>query len=84
MALSPPRQTVVEHCWVLIGIRAGALWRARRTQFVPGERTTVAFNATWVLRREERRGDVVGFYHTHPSGTGEPKCSRSPDHGRLG
>jgi proteasome lid subunit RPN8/RPN11 len=25
-----------------------------------------------VLNREEERGDVVGFYHTHPSGLAAP------------
>jgi proteasome lid subunit RPN8/RPN11 len=26
----------------------------------------------WVLSREESRGDVVGFYHTHPGGLPTP------------
>lgn len=33
-----------------------------------GEPTSVVFTASWVLQREESYGDVVGFYHTHPSG----------------
>jgi proteasome lid subunit RPN8/RPN11 len=33
---------------------------------------SVGFDADWVLRREEDGGDVVGFYHTHPSGLPEP------------
>lgn len=37
-----------------------------------GEVASVAFDATWVLGREEVRADVVGFYHTHPSGPPEP------------
>jgi proteasome lid subunit RPN8/RPN11 len=30
----------------------------------------------WALAREERRGDVVGFYHTHPPGAGAQLSSR--------
>jgi proteasome lid subunit RPN8/RPN11 len=37
-----------------------------------GNLSSVAFNGDWVLRREESKGDVVGFYHTHPSGLPEP------------
>jgi proteasome lid subunit RPN8/RPN11 len=32
----------------------------------------VEFDAAWVLKREEDRGDVVGFYHTHPAALPEP------------
>jgi proteasome lid subunit RPN8/RPN11 len=34
----------------------------------------VAFDGRWVLEREERYQDVVGFYHTLPDGP--PKPSR--------
>ena len=37
-----------------------------------GEPASVAFDAEWVLEREESKGDVVGFYHTHPSGLPSP------------
>jgi proteasome lid subunit RPN8/RPN11 len=37
-----------------------------------GDPSSVEFNAKWVLEREESNGDVVGFYHTHPSGLPEP------------
>lgn len=30
------------------------------------------FDGTWVLQREERHGDVVGFLHTHPDGPNSP------------
>jgi proteasome lid subunit RPN8/RPN11 len=39
---------------------------------VRGEPTSVAFDAQWVLHREETKGDVVGFLHTHPSGSPTP------------
>jgi proteasome lid subunit RPN8/RPN11 len=37
-----------------------------------GERTRVAFDGGWVLAREERRHDVLGFFHTHPDGPTGP------------
>ena len=37
-----------------------------------GDMTSVEFEAAWVLDREEQKGDVVGFYHTHPSGQPAP------------
>jgi proteasome lid subunit RPN8/RPN11 len=32
----------------------------------------VRFDGRWVLEREERRGDVLGFLHTHPDGHAYP------------
>lgn len=37
-----------------------------------GEPASVGFDAQWVLAREEAKGDVVGFYHTHPLGAALP------------
>jgi hypothetical protein len=37
-----------------------------------GDPASVAFDAEWVLVREESQADVVGFYHTHPSGMRSP------------
>ena len=50
----------------------GAFWHARRARPTKGEPTQVALDATWVLEREEAKGDIVGFYHTHPGGSPEP------------
>src|SRR5258705_10504260 len=58
----------VEECWALVGERRGNIWFARRVQAWRGQRVRVEFDASWALRREERRGDLVGFYHTHPPG----------------
>jgi proteasome lid subunit RPN8/RPN11 len=58
----------VEHCWTLIGRRRGRFWYARRTGHTLGEPASVEFDAAWALEREETKGDVVGFYHTHPAG----------------
>jgi proteasome lid subunit RPN8/RPN11 len=32
----------------------------------------VRFDGLWVLHREERRQDVLGFFHTHPDGPPRP------------
>jgi proteasome lid subunit RPN8/RPN11 len=48
------------------------VWLCRRVQRVKGERASVRFDGAWALRREETRGDVVGFLHTHPDGPPSP------------
>jgi proteasome lid subunit RPN8/RPN11 len=63
---------VVERCWTLLGQRRGRIWYARRASPHSGERLEVRFDGAWVLRREERSQDVVGFYHTHPDGPAVP------------
>jgi len=62
----------VENCWTLIGRRRGRIWYARRIRRSAGTSTTVAFDAKAVLDREEGRGDVVGFFHTHPHSDPQP------------
>ncbi len=62
----------VEQCWILIGRRQGSFWYARRTRPTSGNPSSVDFDADWVLEREESRGDVVGFFHTHPPGVPGP------------
>jgi proteasome lid subunit RPN8/RPN11 len=63
---------VVERCWTLLGQRRGQIWYARRVRPQTGEQVCVAFDGPWVLEREERYQDVIGFYHTHPDGPAEP------------
>ncbi len=62
----------VEHCWTLVGRRRGPVWLARRVEHALGERACVEFDGPWVLQREERLGDVLGFVHTHPDGPARP------------
>src|SRR5580700_9841392 len=63
---------VVEQCWTLLGQHRGRIWHCRRVRQSCGERTSVHFDGNWVLDREERHGDVVGFLHTHPDGPATP------------
>jgi len=61
-----------EECWVLLGQRRGRVWRARCATYSEGDAATVEFDANAVLQREEKRGDVVGFLHTHPTTVARP------------
>ena len=65
-------KAVVEQCWTLVGERRGPIWLCRRLRRVSGVRASVRFDGAWVLEREEERGDVVGFLHTHPDGPAAP------------
>ncbi len=62
---------------VLVGQRRGRLWHGRLRQRQTGSPNAVEFDWAWVMEREERRGDVIGFYHTHSPGL-------SAHHARLG
>lgn len=61
-------KAVVEECWTLLGQHRGRVWFCRRAQHSRGERASVRFDGAWVLEREEKHGDVLGFLHTHPDG----------------
>jgi proteasome lid subunit RPN8/RPN11 len=56
-----------EECWVLVGERRGSIWLGRLLDRVVGKPATVEFDGAAVLAREEKRGDVIGFLHTHPN-----------------
>lgn len=66
MARASATAAVVEQCWTLLGTRRGRIWHARRCRRLDGTAVAVRFDGSWVLDREGRRGDVVGFLHTHP------------------
>ena len=63
-----------ELSYVLIGQRRGRIWYGRLRQRQTGQRASVEFDWSWVLEREERQGDVLGFYHTHPAGAALPSA----------
>ena len=68
------RSTSVEQCWTLVGARRGRIWCLRRIDPCRGVETSVRFDGMGVLRREEVRRDVMGFFHTHPDGPPRPSA----------
>ena len=61
-----------EESYVLVGYRRGRMWYGRLREYRAGAPARVVVDWQWVLDREERYGDVIGFYHTHPPGMTEP------------
>ncbi|MEM7347147.1 MAG: Mov34/MPN/PAD-1 family protein [Chloroflexota bacterium] len=57
-----------EISYIITGQQRGRIWYGRLQQRQIGEPTQVEFDWSWALTREENRGDVLGFYHTHPTG----------------
>ena len=62
--------TFREEAHILTGVRRGRIWLVRRRRRMLGAAASVEADWRWALEREERHGDVVGFYHTHPPGAG--------------
>jgi len=46
--------------------------RGRLVKKTMGNAVSVKFDWNWVLKREEKKGDVLGFWHTHPDGNLKP------------
>jgi len=67
-----------ERFWLLVGQRRGRIWYARRKLPAAGGPGQVRFDGLSVLELEERRGNVIGFMHTHPNGSAAPS-SRDVD-----
>jgi proteasome lid subunit RPN8/RPN11 len=61
-----------EECAVVVGSAQRGVWYGRLRQRWVGTPASVEFDWSWVLAREERRGDVIGFFHSHPSGSNAP------------
>ncbi|MBA7625004.1 hypothetical protein ES703_32425 [subsurface metagenome] len=54
-----------ESCYVLIGKRIGRFWLGRLVKKTTGTASSVEFDWEWVLRREEEKSDILGFWHSH-------------------
>jgi hypothetical protein len=65
-----------EQCWVLIGGRSDGRWSVRMCRPTEGSRTWVEADWAWTLQREETQGDVAGFLHSHPPGSGAEPSAR--------
>lgn len=62
-----------EVCRIMVGIKKRRAMLARFLgKSYKGKRSSVEFSWRSVMRREERFGDVVGFYHTHPGSSPTP------------
>lgn len=62
----------IENCAILTGQYRGQIWYGRLRQFQSGAPGSVEFDWEWVMKREERYEDVLGFYHTHPASLTTP------------
>ena len=74
-----PARGAVERSWVLTGQPLEAGWRVCPCRPSRGQPHQVEADWRWALAREESRGDVVGFLHTHPTGCGTQPSSRDRD-----
>ena len=63
-----------EICYIILGKAKPYYIRGRLVKKVTGKPASVKFDGDWVSRREEKKGDVVGFWHTHPGGTLKPSA----------
>jgi proteasome lid subunit RPN8/RPN11 len=66
----------LEEAAILTGVRRGRVWLMRSHQPAQGAPTSVEADWRWALQREERYGDVLGFYHTHPLAAGASPSKR--------
>ena len=69
VAMEQPQPNMNEICYVLVGQQRNGIWVGRLLQRREGKATSVSFDWGWVMVREESFGDVIGFYHTHPTGS---------------
>ncbi len=60
--------TTKEIAYVLAGESRDGILLAKMLWKSKGSETSVQFDWKRVLEREESKGDLVGFFHTHPDG----------------
>ena len=65
---------MIERSRVLTGRWQDGAFRLRLRRPTSGGRAWVEVDWAWALEREEARGDVVGFYHTHPGMAAVPSA----------
>jgi hypothetical protein len=58
-----------ETCYVLVGKLESKPTKLKKRFKTSGGFASVQSDWTWVYAREDRRGDIAGFYHTHPPGS---------------
>jgi hypothetical protein len=63
---------MIEKSAVMTGHCQAGCWRLRLRRPRSGGPASVEIDWAWAMEREEGRGDVVGFYHTHPGGSAFP------------
>lgn len=64
--------------WVLVGFEDSGAFVARRVMRATGAPHSVRLDSARIFVREEKIGDVLGFWHTHPEGlTGESSQDES-------
>jgi proteasome lid subunit RPN8/RPN11 len=56
-----------ENCWVLVGGWHEDLWWGKRVKPTEGTPVSVNFSADYVVQRDTKHHDIIGFIHTHPS-----------------
>ena len=61
-----------EQSWILTGGNHRRMWWGHVSHESEGHPGSVDFPYKWVLDREEKYGDVVGFMHTHPGMIASP------------
>lgn len=53
--------------YAVFGKRIGKIWVGRLQYYTEGKPAHVKFNPDKILEREKKKGDLIGFYHTHPN-----------------
>lgn len=61
-----------EQSWICTGGTLDRLWYGHLSHESEGHPGAVGFPYQWVMDREESKGDIVGFMHTHPGMMASP------------
>lgn len=73
MVIETTKTGSIEHCWVIVGVNlTERIFVGQLLRETSGSVARVTFDPNWVLKREEEKGDIIGFYHTHPGMSASP------------